>query len=352
MGNKMLKLLAVTSGTIVELRHQSSGNSLYLKGDDGWYYCYLHINNDDPGTDNGANQFKHAYAPGLKTGSRVLKGDLLGYLGDSGNAESTGAHLHFEIRMPNAKWYNAAAVNAKYSLNAAEPAKLRQKVSDAAFAPSPNAGAFVMTQVADFLGGQAPAQPWGQRAIEELEGGTIGLDPFIESLLALDGAAKVTAPIIRLYLGFFLRKPDYNGLEYWIRKIRSGTSLDLAATQFAAGSEFIRRYGELSNRDYVIQLYRNLFERAPDAGGLDYWVRRLDGGARRGFVMRQMCESSEYQRKTASKVRVIQVYAAMVKASPPANEYLWWSTADTNEDDGLQACIRTLRTSEVYRSRF
>mgnify|MGYP001023435721 CR=1 FL=1 len=86
MGKKMLKLLAVVSGTIVELRHQSSGNSLYLKGDDGWYYCYLHINNDDPGTDNGANQFKYAFAPGMKIGKRVLKGDHVAFLGDSGNA--------------------------------------------------------------------------------------------------------------------------------------------------------------------------------------------------------------------------------------------------------------------------
>ena len=119
MGKKMLKLLAVVSGTIVELRHQSSGNSLYLKGDDGWYYCYLHINNDDPGTDNGANQFKYAFAPGMAIGKRVLKGDHIAFLGDSGNAEATGAHCHFEIRMPNDKWYNAAAVNAAYSLRAA-----------------------------------------------------------------------------------------------------------------------------------------------------------------------------------------------------------------------------------------
>ena len=125
MGKKMLKLLSVVNGMIVELRHQSGGNSLYLKGDDGWYYCYLHINNDDPGTDNGANQFKYAFAPGMKIGKRVLKGDHVAFLGDSGNAETTGAHCHFEIRMPNEKWYNAAAVNAKYSLDAAAPAKIR-----------------------------------------------------------------------------------------------------------------------------------------------------------------------------------------------------------------------------------
>jgi murein DD-endopeptidase MepM/ murein hydrolase activator NlpD len=352
MGKKMLKLLAVVSGTIVELRHQSSGNSLYLKGDDGWYYCYLHINNDDPGTDNGANQFRYAFAPNLAIGSRVLKGDLIGFLGDSGNAEATAPHLHFEIRMPNAKWYNAAAVNAKYSLEKAEPAKVRAKVADSAFAPHANASAFVMAQVTDFLGGVAPAQPWGQRSVEDLEGGTVGLDPFIENMLALDGASKITAPTIRLYLGFFLRIPDFGGLDYWIRKVRSGTSLDTAASQFAGGSEFQRRYGSLTNADYVAQLYRNLFDREVDAGGLDYWVRRLDGGAKRGWLMRQLCESSEYRRKTNSAVRVIQVHAAMVRASPSADEYKRWSDWDAALPSGLQDLIETLRTGPAYTSRY
>lgn len=351
MGAKMLKLLAVTNGTIVELRHQSSGNSLYLEGDDGWYYCYLHINNDDPGTDNGANQFKYAFAPGMAIGKRVLKGDHIAYLGDSGNAEATGAHCHFEIRMPNAKWYNAAAVNAAYSLSAASAAKLRAKVPASAFAPWSGAGAFALTQAEDFLGG-LPSNGWFQTAVEDLEGGVVGLDPFIERILDEPGAAGVTAPTIRLYLGYFLRIPDFKGLDYWIRKVRAGTSLDVAASQFAGGSEFLRRYGELSNEDYLVQIYRNLFDRDPDSSGLDYWLRRLDGGAKRGWVMRQFCESTEYQRQTASQVRVLQVHAAMLGRMPSAAEYQRWSDWDAAlPDKGLQDLITVLRTSDEYEAR-
>ncbi len=65
MGRKMQPLVSAVDGTVVVLRHQASGNSLYIKGDDGWYYDYLHINNDTPGTDDGANRFDHAFAPGL-----------------------------------------------------------------------------------------------------------------------------------------------------------------------------------------------------------------------------------------------------------------------------------------------
>ncbi len=351
MGKKMLKLLACVSGTIIELRHQTGGNSLYLKGDDGWYYCYLHINNDDPGTDNGKNQFKYAFAPGMATGKRVLKGDHIAYLGDSGNAEATGAHCHFEIRMPNAKWYNAAAVNAKYSLDAAEPAKVRAKVPNSAFAPLPNAAAFAKQQVADFLG-IAPSAAFVAKATENLEGGAVTPDTFIADLLGHDGATKVTAPTIRLYLGFFLRIPDYSGLDYWIRKVRAGTPLDAAASQFVAGSEFTRRYGELNNTAYVTQLYRNLFERQPDPSGLDYWKRRLDGGAKRGWVMRQLCESPEYQRKTAARVQVIQVHAAMIKAAPTLDEYKRWADWSAAAPNGTVDMIKYLRTGSAYKTRF
>lgn len=352
MGNKMLKLLATVNGTVVELRHQSSGNSLYIKGDDGWFYCYLHINNDDPGTDNGANQFKYAFAPGMAIGKRVLKGEHVAYLGDSGNAEATGAHCHFEIRMPNAKWYNAAAVNAAYSLSAADPAKLRAKVGPEAFAPSAGAGAFVLTQASDFLGGQVD-KDWSQGSLEDLEGGVVTPDAFIERILDHPGAANVSAPAIRLYLGYFLRIPDYNGLDYWIRKVRAGTSLDVAASQFAGGSEFQRTYGTLDNEEYLVQIYNNLFDRDPDPSGLDYWLRRLDGGAKRGWVMQQFCNSAEYQRKTASQVRVLQVHAAMLKRVPTADEYKRWSDWDAAlPDKGLQDLIKVVRTSPEYAARF
>ncbi|MCB1030482.1 MAG: DUF4214 domain-containing protein [Acidimicrobiales bacterium] len=351
MGPKLLKLLACVDGTIVEFRHQASGNSLYLKGDDGWYYCYLHINNDDPGTDNGANQFKYAFAPGMEAGKRVLKGQHIAYLGDSGNAESTGAHCHFEIRMPNAKWYNAAAVNAKYSLDAAEPAKIRAQVPDSAFQPLANAEAFASRQATDFLGA-VPSAAWLSSAVGELEGGVVGLDPFIENLLSQPGAASVTAPTIRLYLGYFLRIPDYGGLTYWINRVRSGTPLDIASGQFAGSSEFTNRYGNLSNSDYIDLIYQNLFGRAPDSGGKAFWQQRLDAGAKRGWFMRQLCESPEYIRKTASQVRVIQVYVAMLNRSPDASGYEFWSGRDSDSETGLQQLISAIRGGSSYASRF
>jgi murein DD-endopeptidase MepM/ murein hydrolase activator NlpD len=104
MGAKMQKLLAAVDGRITFMRTDSSGNSgnmLTIKDAAGWSYVYIHVNNDTPGTDDGANRFEHAFAPGMAVGVRVKAGQHIAYMGDSGNAEGTAPHLHFEMRTPD-----------------------------------------------------------------------------------------------------------------------------------------------------------------------------------------------------------------------------------------------------------
>ncbi len=76
----------------------SYGWGIWVKGDDGYTYVYIHLNNDTPGTDDGNGGVEHAYADGVRQGSRVTRGQIIGWLGDSGNAENAGSHVHFEIR--------------------------------------------------------------------------------------------------------------------------------------------------------------------------------------------------------------------------------------------------------------
>ncbi|MFN8036893.1 MAG: M23 family metallopeptidase [Acidimicrobiia bacterium] len=104
MGTKLEREVAATDGTITFVRGDAGGNSgnmLELTATDGWKYWYIHINNDTPGTDDGANPPEWRFAPGIERGTRVKKGDLLAYMGDSGDAESTGPHLHFEVHEPD-----------------------------------------------------------------------------------------------------------------------------------------------------------------------------------------------------------------------------------------------------------
>lgn len=126
IGEKMMPLYAAIDGRVSYLVNPEAnyGYALTLKDSVGYTYHYLHVNNDTPGTDDGQGGTKNAYAPGIVRGAKVVRGQLIGWMGDSGNAESVGAHLHFEIRKPGGTAIDAypSLVEALYpgSYNVAE----------------------------------------------------------------------------------------------------------------------------------------------------------------------------------------------------------------------------------------
>src|SRR5690242_20632099 len=104
LGAKLMHEVAASNGTIAWVHADNTGtagNMLQLTGADGWVYWYIHLNNDTPGTDDGKNPARWILAPGIHAGSKVKAGQFIAYMGDSGDAESTQPHLHFEIHMPN-----------------------------------------------------------------------------------------------------------------------------------------------------------------------------------------------------------------------------------------------------------
>ena len=124
MGPKMTPLVAAFDGVITSLKRESApggGNYLTLSADRGpaagWTAVYIHVNNDTPGTDDGRGTAAWSFPAGIAEGARVVAGQLVAWRGDSGDAETTAPHLHFELRKG---WgWNAVAYNAFPSLKAA-----------------------------------------------------------------------------------------------------------------------------------------------------------------------------------------------------------------------------------------
>jgi hypothetical protein len=112
-------VVAVEGGTVkFWTTSRSAGCMLYLYGDGGTTYQYIHLNNDlTAGNDNrGTCKAGVSYAKGLRDGSRVEAGQTIGYVGDSGDADALHPHLHFEVHP-----HDGRAVDPNTFLTRAQP---------------------------------------------------------------------------------------------------------------------------------------------------------------------------------------------------------------------------------------
>jgi Peptidase family M23 len=113
---KKSPVVAVEDGRIKFWTTSSrAGCMLYLYGASGTTYLYVHLNNDvTMANDNrGKCVAGGSYWPGLKDGAKVVAGQAVGFVGDSGDADGT-PHLHFEVHP-----HDGAAANPFPYLNTA-----------------------------------------------------------------------------------------------------------------------------------------------------------------------------------------------------------------------------------------
>ena len=94
-------VVAAAPGNVEKLFYSEGGGgiTLYVRSPDRqWGYYYAHL---------------QRYAPGVVEGMPVRAGDLLGYVGDTGNAGTGNFHLHFAMAhmQPGDGWWKGQPVN-------------------------------------------------------------------------------------------------------------------------------------------------------------------------------------------------------------------------------------------------
>ena len=282
MGARMQKLLAAVDGTVASAKLDASnlsGHMLTIRDADGWTYRYIHVNNDTPGTDDGLATIDQIFAPGITSGSKVAAGDHVAFMGDSGNAEGTSPHLHFEIHDPD-----GVAVNPWTSLRLAKglPAGTRcsypknpkakpSKSSGAGYYVLGNDGGIFTFGSAPFAGSvpglglearvtalrlAATKSGKGYRVLGD-DGGifSFGDAEFFGSVPGLNLPVRVKALDLR---------PTSTGNGYWILGEDGGV--------FSFGdAEFFGSVPGLGIKAKALRL-------VPTPTGKGYWVLGVDGG--------------------------------------------------------------------------
>lgn len=92
------------------------------------------------------------------------------------------------------------------------------------------------------------------------------------------------AGVATIYEAALGRTPDAKGLDFWLDAVRAGVSLESIAQTFLESPEY-KALPAQNNQQFLTNLYKNTFDRAPDAEGFAWWTKVLESGVSRASVL-------------------------------------------------------------------
>lgn len=321
-GAKLAPLVAVADGTITSVRRTgltNAGNKVVIRDDDGWSYIYLHLNNDSPGTDDGANPQGWIIPGRLRVGDRVSAGDVIGYLGDSGNAETTPNHLHFEIHAPGIGAINPTA-SVDWARDAGRVVPSENLTSTAADRAEHEE---LISAWYRALLGRDPSQQelfaWSDRMAIDLG----DRDDLIADLTMHPQRSGPSGGILRAYQVALDRRPNIEEFRAWLRRLPETDGSDVVIA-LLDDAEFIRRHGTLDNAAFIEVIYVNARGRAPTARVREYWLDQLAEGRSRNDMAAYFVDSYGLKSTMWHDLEVMQAFRAALDRFPTDAEFDRW----------------------------
>jgi serralysin len=135
---------------------------------------------------------------------------------------------------------------------------------------------------------------------------------FADGALALDTQTGTAGQVYRLYEATLERAPDAGGMGFWLAARDNGVPMESLAHSFIASPEFVGKYGNLDNSAFVQQLYRNVLDREPDPSGFAWHVANLDHGVSRETTVLNFSESPEFIASLVGQIPVGVAYTPFV----------------------------------------
>ncbi len=146
----------------------------------------------------------------------------------------------------------------------------------------------------------------------------------------------------QMYVAYYGRPGDPGGWAWWADKFDESSNLNDALEAFGNSQEYYDSFGDLSNEQLITNLYQQLFNRDPDAGGLAFYAGWLsEGKSTLASIAKQVADGAQNSDATIlnNKVQVANYFtdkietlsASYISDDIPSVQYILSQIDDTTE---------------------